>query len=366
MKNRNQASPMLRYVDRPRGTTITSISGGYNWFTSSSAVIQGDGKSFYPWSYTIDDYTRPRGIKKSFANATAVSPYVTWRGSLSVGGENEKPFNPSWDQRSNIYNQALTKLNSLVRGDLDLAVDIAQLGQTRRMIREIGKVSRLANSVRDLWSGRALANGWLEFQYGWRPLLSTIFGLADESVRYVLNNVTTYRGSSLTKEVSEVPVSWFVASNKIPMNLQLKRKQACSIVVEMDVRGFDLARFSSLNPASLAWELIPYSFVVDWFVDIGSWIRNMETGLLYRQAFKRGYVSELHAADVQQFCALARVKPHTSVHLYENVAMGRRKREFVRTVLGSYPLPRIPSVKMDLGSTRLLSAAALLRSILGR
>jgi hypothetical protein len=366
VKNRNFGDPGRRYLDQNGTTSITTISDMYHWQTSSTAVIQGDGRNPYPWSYTVNDFVRPFGKKSSFANGTVAVPYKVERGALGVGGENEKPFDPSWDQRTIVYNQALSNLNELTRGSLDLAVDLAELGSTRRMIRELGKVSRLASSVRDLWSGSALANGWLEFQYGWRPLMGTIFGLADESVRYVLNNVTTYRASSLAKEDRVDSVSQFVYSNNIPMTRRLKRKQACSVSVTMDVQGFDLARFSSLNPVSLAWELIPYSFVVDWFVDVGSYIRNLETGLLYNQAFRSGYASELHAADVLQTCSLAVVKPFTERYMYENITMKRRKREFVRTVFGSYPLPRIPSVKADLGSTQLLSAASLLRVLLGR
>jgi hypothetical protein len=49
-----------------------------------------------------------------------------------------------------------------------------------------------------------------------------------------------------------------------------------------DVSGPAIAQASELgltNPAILAWELIPFSFVADWFIPIGSWLE-AQTALL--------------------------------------------------------------------------------------
>lgn len=40
----------------------------------------------------------------------------------------------------------------------------------------------------------------------------------------------------------------------------------------------NLAEFSSLgliNPLEIIWELVPYSFVVDWFLPVGNWLSSM-------------------------------------------------------------------------------------------
>jgi hypothetical protein len=122
---------------------------------------------------------------------------------------------------------------------------------------------------------------------------------------------------------------------------------------------------------SLAWELIPYSFVVDWFVDVGSYLRNLETALLYRKFVTSGYVSELYAFEGSEVginkangYAIGSGKSNENWARFLNVKAKIRRVQFARTKLSSYPLPRLPTFKVALGSQRLFSAAALLRQLL--
>jgi hypothetical protein len=122
-----------------------------------------------------------------------------------------------------------------------------------------------------------------------------------------------------------------------------------------------LAKWTSLNPLSVAWELVPYSFVVDWFYDVGSYMRNLETALLYDNKFKSGFVSTL-ALYEGHGTALDQRNPSSSGRNFlitGNASI--RRASFNRVLLFSYPLPSIPSFQVDLGWQRLLSAASLLR-----
>lgn len=136
------------------------------------------------------------------------------------------------------------------------------------------------------------------------------------------------------------------------------------VYMQLPSSKFDLARWTSLNPASIAWELTPYSFVVDWFLDIGGTLRNFETAVLSQGSFHHGYIDYLMYYDSdQEFVYLG---SHggavdgddiiVSGNLYES--------DFVREVLTSYPYPRLPSFNAKLGWQRLLSAAALLTTAL--
>ena len=105
------------------------------------------------------------------------------------------------------------------------------------------------------------------------------------------------------------------------------------------------------------------------FRSVGSYLRNFETALLYGARFKSGYVSELYYYDGsedslpgQKFSFPTANPPK---YVYNDYTSGRiRIRKFRRTKLTSYPLPRPPSFKVDLGSEQLLSLAALLRQLL--
>lgn len=273
---------------------------------------------------------------------------------------------------SNVYNSCLDKLNEKIRGNLDLAVDLAEGGSTIRMIRD---ATKFTNFVRGL-GPKQWANRWLEYQYGWKPLLSSVYGAAEESRRNVLNQIEHVQARSRTpvpvQFPSSIPGSYvFNALPSISVNSRWGTAEVgCKIgMAFLADDGFDPARWASLNPLSIAWELCPYSFVVDWFYDIGGYLRSTETALLYRTAFRSGYVSEWARLDARYRAqgAVSAYSTGTYSHDYIwDVGYARRWCQFRRTLLSSYPFPRVPSFKADLGSNRLISAAALLSQLLHR
>lgn len=130
--------------------------------------------------------------------------------------------------------------------------------------------------------------------------------------------------------------------------------------------GFDggKQRWSSINPLVVAYELVPFSFVYDWIVDLGGYMRNLETSLLYQPDFVSGYTS-----------TLVRYRSNTEFNdAYEesgwrhsiSASCRYEMTGFTRSLLGNYPYPQLPMLKPELGSSRLLSAAALLRQQLRR
>jgi hypothetical protein len=212
---------------------------------------------------------------------------------------------------------------------------------------------------------KGLANGWLEYTYGVKPLVGSIFGLADERIRFVLNKLDRFKGRS---RVYQRPK--FVGFNTIDgvSNTPIDgtfHKAAVTYCVDMTVPDFDLARFSSLNPYSIAWELMPYSFVADWFLDIGGYLRNLETALLYRNRFRDGYVTYITAAELDIRQVLKGSDLPSGLTSYEATYTGHIKSRYIqRDILPGYPLPQVPSLKVDLGASRLLSGASLLAGIL--
>lgn len=118
----------------------------------------------------------------------------------------------------------------------------------------------------------------------------------------------------------------------------------------------NFARFTSLDPASIAYELVPYSFVLDMFADIGGYLRNAETALLYNRIFRMGYVSYSTKVECDYVLAGPTQFPNRTA-----TGGGRVKAvSLSRQRITSYPTPQIPSFSCDLGSGQLMSIAALL------
>ena len=72
-------------------------------------------------------------------------------------------------------------------------------------------------------------------------------------------------------------------------------EESCKVSFTYDVPNTFLREFSTLgltNPAVVAWELVPYSFVLDWLVPIGSWLDLLDAGafLEYREGSRTCFV----------------------------------------------------------------------------
>jgi len=356
----------------PEVTLRTKSTAG---ITVIGQVRHGDHKNPNEFKYDkrIEDSTWSNG--NHYGEWLRFDPKPVFNRTGCVDGSNITE--PEWEDRDSAFNLALERLNDKVRGDLDLGVDLVEAGQTKRMIRSLDRVtkfariSRIGHGVADL--SRSLANGWLEWQYGWRPLCQDVFGALDEGLNIIEKRLRHVKARGTIPTDKTVGYGGFIDGlDNLSVTEKINGKQSCeiSLWLEIPATRVDPARWSSLNPISLGWEVIPYSFVVDWFIDIGSYIRNVETALLYGTQFRTGYVSELlvhngHARmePSEQFTGNF---PFEILNKIRDFEKKRQVVKFRRGILVSYPFPRQPHFKADLGSQRLFSAAALLRQFLKR
>jgi hypothetical protein len=263
--------------------------------------------------------------------------------------------------------KALDKLNEKVRGSLDVSIDLAEAHKTAKMLKVTDTVTDLVKTAvsRKLGVLKALGNAWLLNTYGIQPLMQTVYGLAEENLRTVINRTEHLRVRASGKflpTICNVPA--VVGSVDFPvLNPGSELKTSVTYGLDLRTDQFDLARFSSLNPLSIAWELTPYSFVADWFYDIGGYLRNLETACLYANKFRSGYRTTLVAGHVRfgLFQTGGGAEPYSSKWDGDLQMIDINRR-----LLTSYPAPRLPSLRAQLGSSRLLSAAALMAQHLKR
>lgn len=355
-------------VGNPSVST-TTISAGYDSVVAS-LPNPGNKKAPTGFSYTTILNRGWEGTWYVFDNQGRISSITTG----ALGG------NSLWDagigvpdRRNYHYNKALDALNEKVRGTLDLSVSALEFRSTQQMI---GSAHRLNTYVGDLLNRlppgmrglerklkylerflQAAGSNWLRWQYGVKPLMNDLYQAAEKLQSEKIEELLTVNSKSLERMPSSVSVQPRYQNDRRTANLS--GVQGCQFAMRFkQKKGFDPASWSSLNPVSMAYELLTLSFVIDWAYNVGSAVRSLETAVLYDTQFVSGYYTELWAMSGHMSGGTFR-QNNGWINQEDGESRFEYKR-FSRAPLGSYPLPRMPTFKVDLGSERMLSAASLL------
>lgn len=352
----------------------------------------GDYKQPNNQSYQHKRVIRPNGLIHMYvghpSSSKTTGPHNSFDGAWPSMG-NHSPFENTSSSEMVYWNSYLKVSksaayarfsNRLRDSEVNLAVDIAEMRQGVEMIEkrlmDVINLARMArrkafhisrrnpnDPTKTPWA--IIGNTWLEYQYGWRPLLGTVFGL----LKHYHQPAEKFRVKGSNKFQTER--SFQPPSQNAYGFVSVVRQQVISIAVyscdyRVNNRALnDLGRLTSLNPIAIAWELVPYSFVADWFVDVGGYLEQWETAQAQGLEFLRGYTTELHKISntitippqTKYFGGWPHAIP-SGVKFTENYVWKKRYR------LVSTPLPEVPSFEPKLGVERYLSAAALLLNIL--
>jgi hypothetical protein len=115
------------------------------------------------------------------------------------------------------------------------------------------------------------------------------------------------------------------------------------------------------NPINLAWEILPYSFVLDWFLPIGPYLETLSAydGLVFLDGSKTEFMKQYVTVGVN----LMNV-PVTPVgyKLNESAYYTRDAVVHSRSKLTSFPRLRLPSFKNGVSVTHAANALALMTS----
>lgn len=229
------------------------------------------------------------------------------------------------------------------------------------------RVARNRTTGESLRDGRnAAANCWLEARFGWRPFLMEMESILD-TLRYgdfgdrktsrakqerVVQSTQSYTGvhAHIETDFTENIKSYYKVRSGIMYQFQNTPQSDF---------GF---RWSDV-PIS-AWELIPFSFVVDWFVNVGDYIQALtpKSGVVYLAAWHT--ISIQH--EVERHAGAARMQAPGWVTQRNPVGVDRA---VYRTTIRSPNVPP-PRLALELDITHALrnnrgwDALGLLTSLL--
>jgi hypothetical protein len=122
---------------------------------------------------------------------------------------------------------------------------------------------------------RDLSSLYLEFHFGWSPLMKDIHEAAEAlSSPYLPHRIYATYNLPWSDDYFE---EGHDPSTDMYHKIEIKRayRQKIAMRADMSVSNPNLALASQLgliNPATIGWELVPFSFVLDWFANVGDFL----------------------------------------------------------------------------------------------
>jgi len=378
---RNQSEPSVDTYKS--GVIVRGQTGACNVFESlivpTPGQTKGDFKTPNPWSYQkisstgfrsrtvlVDPNNPQRNIKEASGGHASILDSM---GRINAFGD------PVW---ANAINMAAGRLSSTVRGDLDVSIDLFQWKQTAKMV---DRIYNLTRSMKQSWHQatrrrgpiKETANIYLEWTYGLSPTLQTLYelvakirsdGLLGKGLIHCRgrgNVHDLFTGTSNSNVYSDGQYYQFIA----PIRWSQTSSYRCQydIYLKPELTQWQkIGGYTSLNPASWIYESIPYSFVLDYFWNFSRYLRSMETAMLHAARFQSGTVT---------YSLLQQTSPVTSQMTSPDGQVKLTSTSGCHTfkgcdryVLSTFPVPKLPSLDIQLGARRMVNVAALLSQFL--
>lgn len=321
-------------------------------YTHRSTLYSGGGKVVYDETYEV---------------------YITQR---------REPFQwLPWNDGKfqNAHDESVVKaLNNLAQAKAQLGAELAMIRQTADMFAD--NASKLANALiqlkRGRWrglhntlgfsrrrnlTGKSVSDAWLEAQYGWLPLMGSIRD-TQSLLHSMLDKPKLLHGRGTGKYEGGRAGSydWYDYSEKYDgrVRTHLTASVDSSAWHNLDSAGL-------INPLSIAWELVPWSFAIDWFVPVGATLEALTAtaGL----SFVRGYQTSHHKYRID-LNANVRDYGYKSYNGYADGflqpgAYTEQRYDFRRWTYSAFPKPVFYADITPFSTPRVLNALALVRQL---
>lgn len=289
---------------------------------------------------------------------------------------------------ADVDNRALMGFNSkclAAQTSLQAQVSLGELKESIGMIQDRSK--KIANGIENYFStlrkrrGRLsraaivkmLADSWLEYSFGWKPLVADIDGaakaLAKSQYQRPARQFVRFTASGNASQSGQ-PTSQSFAGNYTVTRISQRRKSEVfvkyyGIVDAPSDRNYILKQFGWTwdDFVPTVWELIPYSFLVDYFSNVGEIIQAFSYGSCGTRWVSRGIKTTSESAYQSIDVKFDGVAPWVKEAV--ETSLGKPSVLIEETVSrANYSGSRVPSLQFEIpgSSMKWLNIAALIAS----
>lgn len=202
---------------------------------------------------------------------------------------------------------------------------------------------------------RRLADGYLEFRYGWKPLMQDIHA-GYELFREQLKPALIVKGSSTVPDHATIDGGGLNATYNTVGSAH--RWHTCQVWGTLDCSLMrSLTQAGLTNPLSLGWEIVPYSFVVDWFMPVGAILE------AHAARFGLTFLAGFDAVRSEGSCTATKI-PSAGYSEVEPMYHEARHFGYRRWRLTSWPTLSLYAKQDPFNTSMAAAAAALFRQLL--
>lgn len=251
-----------------------------------------------PSPFTFDRYfaiSMPApGLNTSF--------WRSWDANANTGSEMDRAVNLAYDRFVNETKTLTAGEDSALGANLatwrmsfNMITDRAiQLRKSVNLLRQ-GNYVGAAKSLRVRPpSTKSKLKGysavWLEWSYGWKPLVQDIHDAVEILQGQMTGDGKICRGrATLRSDNTWNSGPYYYATWS--RNIRTSKAQVQARVRITNPNLYRANKLGLLNPATVLWEVIPFSFAVDWFVPVGRFLESFTdlVGVSMDNAFTTKY-----------------------------------------------------------------------------
>jgi len=278
-----------------------------------------------------------------------------------------------------VQNSLMIKaLGAISDQKINLAVALAESAKTADLI--LSTANRIDRAYRALRRGqfqrvaqilninpKNVHKTWLEYKYGWQPLLMDVVGGAEALAQYHIGRPPRFT----VKKTGKTTVRWssngtyaaFGGGAPGTFTETLVSEYKCTVKLWCELTNSRLSTAQQLgltNPQLVAWELIPFSFVFDWFIHVGNYCQAISAldGVTVRRSLRSNVNDHTY---VRSQPATSRVGGAVT---YVNEARERNihQRHYARSVPDLSPSELYPPKSKGISSwEKVITSLALLK-----